>query len=112
MSRARAELSVEITRWVRDDQPGWVECRLVDASGRVARFIEKAPVVTEAPIGRDGPYPCAGVIACEIVARSVDAAGREIVTIDTSTPWGVHATTGESRFDVTPSQLAAADTLA
>jgi hypothetical protein len=98
-------VQVEISRYVDDAQPGWVECWLTDAWARQWSFVEKVPVVTAADLDAMSPYPQPGVIACQVVARRRDAAGREVVTIDTGSPWSVESTTGDVRFDVLPEQL-------
>lgn len=94
-------VSVEIRRYVDDSQPGWVECRLTDADGCEWVFVEKVPIVTVEPLDAQSDYPRRGVIACRVVERPVD--GR--VVIDTEQPWGVEATSGETRFAVRPEQL-------
>ncbi len=97
-------VKVEIRRYVNDAQPGVVECLLVDAWGKQHLFIEKVPVVTAKNLDASSSYPRAGVIACRIVERR-DVYGREIVKVETETPWGVESTDGETRFDVSGSQL-------
>ena len=92
---------VGILRYVDDHQPGWVECRLTDAHGRVWAFVEKVPIVTTESLDATSDYPRPGVIACEVVAGE----GSAIIQIDTARPWGVAATTGETRFEVRPAQL-------
>ena len=96
---------VTITRYVNDDQPGWVECTFTDAWGKPWLFVEKVPIVTKAELDSRSQYSQPGVIACEIVERRRDADGREVITIDTAKPWYVEATTGEVRFDVLADQL-------
>jgi hypothetical protein len=96
---------VAITRYVDDSQPGWVECRLVDAAGQEWMFLEKIPVVSTADLREDTPFPQAGVIACHIVSRRYDAGGRELVTINMENPWGVESTTGCVSFEVEADQL-------
>jgi hypothetical protein len=98
-------VNVAITRYADDSNPGWVECKLIDARGREWAFIEKVPVVTAEDLHAHSKYPQPGVIACEILERTRTADGREVITIDTIRPWGVESTTGESRFDVTPEQM-------
>lgn len=44
-----ASIAVEITQLVDEQFPGFVECRLVDATGVEHRFVEKGPVVSQAP---------------------------------------------------------------
>ena len=98
-------VSVEIVRYVDDSQPGWVEARLRDASGREWAFVEKVPVLTETPLNAGSAYPQPGVIACEVVESWVDERGREVHVIDTSTPWGVEAQGGVTRFAVLAGQV-------
>ena len=98
-------VSVEIVRYVEDSQPGWVEARLRDASGRNWVFVEKVSILTEAPLGLESEYPQPGVIACEVIRAWRDEGGREVNAIDTSIPWGVEAQGGISRFEVLSEQL-------
>lgn len=86
---------VQIVRYADDSQPGWVECRLMDAHGRSWSFLEKAPVVSSAPLDASSDYPQPGVIACQVLGRTGD-----IVRIDTSQPWDVASTEGQAQFDV------------
>lgn len=95
---------VEICRYVDDSQPGWVECVLTDAHGVVWRFIEKVPVVTTADLSCNSEYPQPGVVACEVVDRKTSGQS-DLLVIDTELPWGVAATSGESRFVVHQSQI-------
>ena len=96
---------VEVRRYVDDAQPGWVECWLTDAEGRAWAFVEKVPVISTEPLDAHSRYPRQGVIACRVVERMADAGGRERVVIDTEVPWGVAATSGETRFVVSHDQL-------
>lgn len=96
---------VQITRYVDDWQPGWVECKLVDASGHEHLFVEKVPVVTAARLDADSSYPQPGVIACVVVGKQAGSDGREIIEIDTQTPWDIESTDGRSRFEVLSDQL-------
>jgi hypothetical protein len=98
-------VNVAIVRWVDDDPPGFVECQLTDMFGTVWRFIEKQPVVSSQPISAASNYPQAGVIACQVTKLGRNAAGREIVEIDTTAPWGVQAVDGTTRFQVYADQV-------
>ena len=98
-------VSIEILRIVEAAYPGFVECRLIDAHGREWMFVEKLPIVTAEDLGPDSNYPRSGVIACEIVEKTRTDDGMEIVIIDTGRPWGIEATTGESRFAIHLEQL-------
>jgi len=108
MARVRANarstvhhhVDITIVRFVRDDNPGWVECTLTDAHGRVFTFVEKVPVVSDELLAEDSLYPRAGVLGCTILARRTVPDGRELVTVDSQQPWGIEASTGESRFEV------------
>ena len=96
---------VTICRYVDEAQPGWVECRLVDVHGAEWSFVEKVPVVTAESLDATGAYPREGVLACEVIERRRDSAGREVVVVDTGSPWQIAATSGESRFEVRSEQL-------
>lgn len=98
-------VQVTITRFVDEAQPGWVECQLVDIHGQTWLFIEKAPVVSKAALDVRSSYPQQGVIACDIFVTWLDITGREVVTIDTTSPWGIKSTSGKTQFDVYATQL-------
>ena len=95
----------KIIRWVSDDQPGFVECRFADRLGQEWSVIEKLPVLTDADIPSDSQFPQPGFIACEIVARGQDDAGREIAEITTRNPWAMEATDRTTNFQVHAAQL-------
>lgn len=99
-------ISIEITRYVVDDSPGWVDCRLVDIDGREHLFHEKIPVVTAASVWSDTEFPQPGVIAGVVVERRVRSDGREALVVDTKQPWDVQSLAGGTQFEVGPEQLA------
>lgn len=100
-------LRVTITRYTSEDQPGWVECRLLDAFGREWLFEDKLPIFSaEDGIGFHTSFPKEGMIRCEVLNRRRNNAGAEIVTVDTELPDHVAARTGETKFDVRPDQIA------
>jgi len=98
-------VSIQIERFIDDHQPGFVECRLVDAFGRSHLFVEKIPIVTAANLWSDSSYPQAGEIACEILSESIDATGRKLAHVNTDRPWSVESTEGVSSFVVLTSQV-------
>jgi hypothetical protein len=99
-------VGVLITKWLGvDPQPGIVECRLTDAWGKEWTFIDKVPIFTADDLDERSKYPRPGSIRCTIVRRWRDHRGREIITVSTQAPDGVEATSGETSFDVLPSQL-------
>jgi hypothetical protein len=100
---------VTITRYVDDDQPGWVEAHLTDARGKEWVFIEKVPILTSTDLHAGSCYPQPGVIACQTIERSPDTAESGVVTVDTKLPWGVESTTGATRFEVFRDQLVTLD---
>ena len=99
------EIRVSIDRFIDRDQPGWVECTLVDAAGVRHLFVEKVPIVTAENLWSDSVYPREGFIACTVVGVDRAADGREILIVETEQPDGVESTTGEVRFQVFPDQL-------
>jgi hypothetical protein len=97
---------VSITRYIADEPlPGVVESEFQDAHGRRWRFVEKTAHVSAEILDRKTAYPRPGAIACEIVGRSRDAAGREIIVINTERPWCVESVEGSMQFEVTPDSL-------
>ena len=98
-------VTVSITQYIDDAQPGWVECKLLDAWGHEWLFKDKVPMFTSLMLDKHSTYPQSGVIACQVVKKYFDADGKEIITIDTQSPWYVESTTGETRFDVSSEQL-------
>jgi hypothetical protein len=96
---------VRICRYADAAQPGWVECRLVDALGHEHVFVEKVPVVAWAHLDAASSFPQAGFIACIVVGRNERDDGSQLVRIDTQTPWGIESTAGRSQFDVLSEQL-------
>ncbi len=97
-------IKVEISRYIDDSQPGWVECLFIDAWGNKQLFIEKAPVVSLEKLDASSDYPQSGIIACQVLEKR-DVNGREVVKIETETPCHIESTTGEVCFDVLPDQL-------
>ncbi|HEU4888071.1 MAG TPA: hypothetical protein VFV49_09310 [Thermoanaerobaculia bacterium] len=93
-------MNVEITRWVDDHQPGFVEFRLVDAFGVSHYFVEKVPIISSASLTRDDDYPRRGELDCTLIAPPSLQDGVSVVTIDTTEPWDVTAVNGQSRFVV------------
>lgn len=99
-------IKVTVIRYVSDDpQPGIVECELVDVQGRRWQFIEKTAVVSADPLDARATYPRPGVVAGELIKRSRDATGREVIRVDTERPWGVESVDGVTLFDVRPECL-------
>jgi len=93
-------VKVQVVRYVDDAFPGFVECVLVGSHGRSWTFVEKGPVVTTFYPNADSPYPLPGVIACEVLGRHTDDAGRAVVNVTTARPWDVASTEGITTFDV------------
>jgi hypothetical protein len=97
-------VKVTIVRYISDEpQPGIVECQLEDAHGHRWSFIEKTAIVSKDYLDAQTTYPQQGVIAVEVVQRSLS--GSEVVRIDTGRPWGVESVDGVTQFDVSPDLL-------
>ena len=106
MTERMIGVRISITHYISDEpQPGIVECKFSDAHGRQWSFVEKTAIVSAEHLNAQTSYPQPGVIACEIVGRSRDSTGREIILIDTELPWGVESVDGSNRFEVLPASL-------
>jgi hypothetical protein len=102
--RARVLARVRIVRFVDADQPGWVECELLDALGHKHRFIDKVPIFSLEDLDAASPYPRDGVLECELLAEW-EAGGRRLARIDTSVPLGIESTEGATVLVVSADQL-------
>jgi hypothetical protein len=99
-------VKVTIVRYISDDpQPGIIELQLEDAHGRRWSFVEKTAIVSKKFLDDETSYPQQGVIACEVVQRSLDTSGREVIRIDTQKPWYVESVEGVTQFDVSSDLL-------
>ena len=96
---------VTITRFIDDDQPGWVECELTDAAGRTWTFFEKVPIVTSGGLTATSRYPVTGSISCEVVRREAGPDGTGLTEIDTDRPFGVASVDGKNRFIIPTATL-------
>jgi hypothetical protein len=90
-------LAVQIVRFVDDSFPGWVECQFADAAGRVHTLMDKYPIFTAQMLDAESQYPQSGAVECEVLNRSQDARGGELVHIRT---FGIESTEGLSEFVV------------
>jgi hypothetical protein len=93
-------VAVQIVRFVKGGYPGWVECELVDAAGRLHILQDKVPIFTVADLDADTKYPTPGSVRCEIVERSQNEKGQELVRVSTVKPDSIESTAGLSEFTV------------
>ena len=98
-------IRAQITGWVSDEFPGIVECRFADRFGREWSVIEKLPVVAVTELRPDSQFPQPCSIACEIVGKRKDGAGREIADVIIVAPWGLEATDGTTSFELLAEQI-------
>jgi hypothetical protein len=99
-------IKVRIDRCIDASQyPAVVECTLVDAAGVAHRFVEKAPIVTEADLDARSDYPQPGMIACAVLGARQAAGGRSVLEVDTEQPWHVESAEGLTRFEVDAEQI-------
>jgi hypothetical protein len=99
MNEATQNLAVRIVRFVDDSFPGWVECQFTDAAGHVHTIVDKYPTFTADMLDAHSQYPRPGQIECQIVSRSLDDRGVELVRIRMP---GIEYTEGLSEFVVLP----------
>jgi hypothetical protein len=102
MNEHTQNLAVRIVRFVDDSFPGWVECQFTDATGRVHTIVDKYPTFTPEMLDSQSQYPQSGEIQCEILNRSQDARGEELVQVRMP---GIESTEGLSEFVVLSTHL-------
>ena len=72
---------IEITRFVDDAQPGWVEAVLVDAWKQKWTFVQKIHSFTDADLDAESEYPVEAVLECKIVGGYLDRDERLVAII-------------------------------
>jgi len=107
MASQKADLHVQIVRFVMDHQPPIVACELVDSIGRRHTFIDKVWVFSEQTLDAQSEYPQAGVIRCAVLEIWRESGGRELVRINTADPFQIESTEGLSEFIVLRDQVSA-----
>lgn len=103
----RADLRVEIVRFVEEYQPGIVSCEFSDAQGHRHVFVGKVVYFTAEALGADSSYPQSGVIPYEVIERWKDTSGGELVLVSTASRLDLEPTAGLSEFVVMAHQLSA-----
>lgn len=98
-------VKVRIDKFIRDDQPGFVECSFTDAWGKQHIVQDKVPIVTDKDLDANSNYPQEGIIACKVIKKWNDKDGRLIFTVDTEKPWGVDTIEGLTQFDLLDLQI-------
>lgn len=101
------EVRVDIVRFVTDGPiPGFVECLLVDSSGRGHLFVDKVPIFSQDDLTERSNYPCDGSLAAEVETEWIDDSGCHFVRINTARPHAIESTDGATIFVIRPTQLA------
>lgn len=96
---------VQITRFISDHNPGFVECRFTDAWNREWIIHEKVPVVTLDDLDTNSVYPQTGYIGCTLVKEWTDEQGRSLVTVSSELPWHIETVDEQTQFDLLPGQI-------
>jgi hypothetical protein len=105
------DVAVRIVRFVDDYQPGIVACELIDADGRGPTFIDKAPIFTDESLDASSEYPRPGVVRCTALRTWRDERGRDLIAINTATPYCMESGEGLSDFVVLRSHVSAVSQL-
>ena len=96
------DLPVQIVRFVEEHQPPIVEAKFRDSTGCFHKFIDKSAIfTTDWGLDATSHYPQPGVIRCEVLGRSHDSDGREVVRVRTE----VESTESLSEFIVFAAEL-------
>lgn len=96
---------VQIVRFLDSNNPGVIECKLVDVEGFMHTFIDKVPIFTTELPDENSAYPQTGRLRCRVMAEWQDAKGRSLVRINTLGPDGIESAEGASEFVVTSQQM-------
>ncbi len=97
-------IKVKITRFISNNQLGFIECKFYDAFNNEHIIEDKIPVITNKNIDAYSKYPIDETISCEILdERNQD--GKVIITASTLKPWGLETTMGISEFELLTDQI-------
>ena len=107
MAAELVDVAVRIVRFVDDYQPGIVACELIDADGRSHTLIDKAPIFTDESLDASSEYPRPGVVRCTAPRTWRDEGGRDLIAINTATPYSIESVEGLSDFVVLRSHVSA-----
>ena len=99
------QFEVKIIRIVDETFPGFVECTFLDAHGHDHTILEKVPVVSSEDITAHSAFPVRGHVACEVLSQRKDEAGRILLQVDTSRPYGIESASGETKFELVEEQV-------
>ena len=98
-------LKIKITKFIDAHQPGFVECKFIDAWGKEHTIEEKVPVVTKEDLDANSKYPAKGIVACEIIKAYTDKNSRLLRTVSIEKPWDISTTENLYEFDVLKDQI-------
>ena len=101
----RKAIIVEITKFIENSFPGWVECELIDAMSKKHIFHEKIPIVYEEYLDENSIYPQKGLIMCEILRTFFDDNKRKIINVTTEKPLYIETLDGINEFDILENQI-------
>jgi hypothetical protein len=88
-----------------EGQPTVVRFVVIDTSGARHAIVDKLPIFSVADT-----LPAADAsLDCSVLGVRVDAAGRRVITIDISCPWGCETEDGRTQLEVFEHQLAPSD---
>ena len=96
-----------VTRYISDEpQPGWAECEMTDAHGRVWRFNDKLIFLdSTGDMRADSRFPLPTAIYCRVIERRTTDTGFDVVVVDTDFPYYLESVEGETKFEVVPTEL-------
>jgi hypothetical protein len=98
-------IRINITKFISNHQPGFVESSFIDAWRKEHIVQDKVPIVTDKDLDASSEYPQDGFIACQILKEWKDQNERIIFTVTTAKPWGVETLEGLTEFDLLSEQL-------
>jgi len=103
-------LKIQITKFISNHQPGFVECKFMDAWDKEQIIEEKIPVVSNIDLNANSIYPQDSFIACILVREWTNNKGQKLKRINTAEIWGIMTINGDFEFDVFDEQLFEAET--
>jgi len=100
-----AFLMIQITKYISNDFPAFIECSFKDAHNIKQKIIDKVPVLTTKDINENTEFPIDINIPITIKNKLKDLNNKQILTINIEKPLGLESTDGETCFEVFTNQI-------
>jgi hypothetical protein len=101
----KADLHVQIVRFIMDHQPPIVAGEFVDAASRTHTVIDRVWMFSEKTLDAHSQFPQSGLIRCAVLAEWRDTRDQQLVSFYIASPDQIESTEGLTEFVVARDQV-------